>query len=287
MARVRVVTDSIAQLPAELAREYLVEVVPAATVVCDGKVLTDGIDLTIQLAYDCLSRNPGGWATSAISPSYFLDVFEKLSVSTSSLVCVTVSSKLTAVHNVACIAAEQAMARNAGLAIRVVDSMNAAGGEGLIALAAARAAKEGGSLEQVVLAAENGRRKTRCMFVFDTVKFVYRTGRVPRVVGEAGDRLGIKPLARIGEDGKVHFVSLGRSRGRGVEHILQSMHESIGSGPVDAVVVHTAAALEAEALKSKVAAEFNCRSLFVSEFSPIMGYATGPGVLGMAICPEE
>lgn len=284
MGNVRVVTDTIAQVPAEVAKEYMVEVVPAATAVCDGKVLTDGVDLTLQVAYDCLARNPRGWLTSAISPRYFASVFDKLAESTSDVVCVTVSSKLSAVYNVATIAAEQAMNDRHGLRVWVVDSLSAAGGEGLISLAAARAAMEGKSIDEVVSAAESARSRTHCMFVFDTIKFVYRTGRVPKIVGEAGDRLGVRPIARIGQDGKVHFVTLSRSRAKGVEQIMKTLRESDGYKPVDAVVVHTAAAADAEALKARVEGEFECRSIFVSEFSPIMGYATGPGVLGVAVC---
>ncbi|MFH1087444.1 MAG: DegV family protein [Chloroflexota bacterium] len=60
----------------------------------------------------------------------------------------------------------------------------------------------------------------------------------------------------------------------------------VGDRPVNVIVTHAEALVDAEKLRARVEAEFNCRDIFISEFSPVMGYATGPGVLGIASCPE-
>lgn len=154
-------------------------------------------------------------------------------------------------------------------------------------MAAARAAASGKPFGEVLQAAESARDSVRCLYVLDTMRYVHRTGRVPRKVGGAAERLSIRPVCKIGKDGLAHLVTLGRSLNKGVELITRMLREGEGNGSVDVMVMHAAAEPQAQELKYRVQAEFNCRSIVVSEFSPIMGYATGPGVLGLAVCPAQ
>lgn len=285
MANVRVVTDTVAQLPADIARSFSIEIVPVATVAYRGKVYTDGVDLTLPLVDRILEEEPGRFRTSAIPPSYFLNVFDRLARATDQILVVTLSSRLSAVHNSASLAVQEFSRTRPGVKVRVVDSLNASGGEGLVALEAAKAAAAGFSLEETAAAAERARDNVLCMFVFDTTRYVYRTGRVPRMVGEAADKLSVKPVARLGKDGRVHFVTIARSRKRGIEHVMRALHAAAGERTVDVAVLHAATGADALDLKSRLLAEFRCETALISEFSPVMSYATGPGVLGAAVCP--
>lgn len=127
MPNVRIITDTISQLPSGLAKEYSIEVIPAATVVCDGKVLTDGVDLTLSAAFALLEQNPRQWVTAAITPSYFVTAFDELSELTNDILCITASSKLTTVYNSAILATAATSKKRPGLQLRVFDSMNASG----------------------------------------------------------------------------------------------------------------------------------------------------------------
>jgi len=86
------------------------------------------------------------------------------------------------------------------------------------------------------------------------------------------------PYVAYSRDGSVHFIGLTRSRGKGVQRIIEMAREQVGDMPIYVMVMHTAALADAEKLKARVEGEFNCRDILVSEFSLIMGYATGPGV---------
>ena len=286
MQKVRIVTDTVAQLTEEIIQKHWIKVVPAATIFCNGKIFVDGVDISAAEAYRLLAQNPSQFTTAAIPPDYFRKAFEELSNSVKEILCITVSSKLSGVYNNAVMASEQMRERAPDLNIRVFDSMNAAGGEGLIALAAARAAAGGLGLDGVTAVADRARESAECLFVFDTLRDAYRTGRIPKVASRVGTILRVRPLCRIYRDGRVHFIGLTRSRGKGVQRIIEIARERVGDMPVYVMVMHTAALADAEKLKAQVEREFNCRDVLVTEFSPVMGYATGPGVLGIALCPE-
>ena len=285
MQQVCIVTDTVAQLTEGVAQKYSVRIVPAATIHCDGRVFTDGVDITPSEAYRLLAQNPAVFTTAAIPQHYYGEVFQDLSGSVNQIFCTTVSSKLSAGYEAALRAAKELMEINPGLKIEVFDSLNAAGGEGLIALAAARAAAGGSDLDAVIAAAEQARENAECFFVFDTLAEIYRSGRIPKVAARAVNVLSVKPMFGICRDGKVHFTGLARSRAKGVKRILEMTRERVENRLIDVIVEHTATPEGAEQLKSQAEREFNCREIFVSEFSPVMGYATGPGVLGIAFCP--
>jgi DegV family protein with EDD domain len=286
MQKVGIVTDTVAQLTGDLAQRYSVKVVPASTIYCDGSVYVDGVNISPAEAYNLLAQNPSQFNTSAITPDYFSRAFEEMSNRTAEILCITVSSKISAVYNSAVMASEQTVEKAPGLKIRVFDSMSAAGSEGLIVLAAARAAAQGLDIDRVIEVAERARGESESLFIIDTLKYIYRTGRIPKLVSRGAGALGARPLCRIGRDGTVRFVGLGRSREKGIQKIMEMTRERLGDTSINVVIMHTSAPADAEGLKARVEREFNCHDIFISEFSPAMGYSTGPGVLGIAACPE-
>ncbi len=286
MSNVRIITDTIAQLPPDVAGRYGIEVVPAATATCGGKVLTDGVDLTIPEVYRALDRG-ARFTTAAISPAHFSRVLERLSETTSEIVCITVSEKLSSVFRSASAAAEGIIRSRPWLDLKVFDSRNATGGQGLIVLSAAMVAARGKTLCDVLLAAEKARRQAWCLFVMDTVRYAHRTGRIPKLFGDVAETAGVKPMFKIGKDGLVHLVSFSRDRGKGILRIMDSLEAEMGRNLIDVFVAHSAAAQDAKDIEARLQARFNCRYSYFSEFSPIMAFGAGPGVLGVAACPVE
>lgn len=167
----------------------------------------------------------------------------------------------------------------------MLDSQTATPAEGFIALAAARAAAEGKDLAEVLSAAEEIKNKVNAIVFLDTIRHVYRSGRIPKVASQIGSVLNIKPIFTV--SGKIHFAAAMRNRKHGIERILQMMREKVGKNPIHVAVMHAYAPGEAEKLKERVATEFNCVELWLTEFSPIIGYACGTGTLGIAFYPEE
>ena len=279
-----VVTDSIACLTRDLLEEYHVGIIPL-NFYAGGRIYRDGVDITPSEAYDLFVRNPEAFKTSAASPADCLEVYREASQHSDNILCITLSAKLSVIHDVALNAAEQASIELPEITIEVLDSRTAAAAEGFIALAAARAAGEGKDLAGVLRAAKEMRDKVDLVAYMDTIRHVYRSGRIPKVAAVAGSMLNIKPVFTFAS-GRPHFISAVRNRERGLEQLLEKMKEATGDKPVHVAVMHVYAEDQAEILKERVLSEFNCTELWVTEFSPLMGYACGAGTLGLAFYPE-
>jgi len=163
----------------------------------------------------------------------------------------------------------------------VLDSQTATAAQGFIALAAARLAQEGKALDEVVKTAEEVRDKVTFIALLDTIEHVYRTGRIPKVASKVGSKLNIKPIL-TSSSGLIKFKGIARNRAQGTNRMLEIMREKVGSNPVHVAVMHAYVPEEAEQLKQRISTEFNCAELWLTEFSPVMGYATGTGTLGIA-----
>jgi len=282
--KIAIVTDSIACLTRELIEEYEIGVVPL-NIHFEGKVYKDWVDITPSQSYELFLKNPDSWGSSAPSPGDFLEAYREASQQTKNILCVTISAKLSAVYGVAQGAKEQARTELPQTSIAVLDSRTATAAEGFIALAAARAAVEGKSLAEVIKAAEEVRGRVRLVALMDTVRYVYRTGRIPKVAAWAGSMLNIKPVFTI-SSGVPHFVGAVRNKERGIDRLLKIMRGKVGLNPLHVAVMHAYALDEAERLKERVSSEFNCAELWITEFSPVMGYACGTGTLGLAFYSE-
>jgi len=283
--KVAIVTDSLACLTKELVEQYGIKVVPL-NIHFNGKIYKDWVDITPDQAYELFLKAPQSWGSSAPSPEDYLKVFRELGSRIKNILCVTASSKVSSTHDVAKLASEQAEAEFPQTSIKVLDSQMATAAEGLIALAAAQAAKAGKSLAEVTKIAEEIRDKVTFVAFLDTIRYVYRSGRIPKIAALAGSVLNIRPLLTI-SSGVVRFKGAVRSRERGIEQMLKLAKDRVGQRPVHMAVMHAYALEEAQKLKERVASAFNCVELWVSEFSPLMGYATGTGTLGLAFYPED
>lgn len=166
-----------------------------------------------------------------------------------------------------------------------MDSQLATASEGFVALAAARAAAEGKDLAEVSAAANEIKNKVSSIILLDTIRHVYRSGRIPKIASQVGSMFNIRPILTI--SGVVHFKGAVRNRKHGIERILQMMRDKVGQKPIHVAVMHAYALEEAKKLKERVASEFNCAELWLSEFSPVMGYACGTGTLGLAFYTES
>jgi DegV family protein with EDD domain len=254
-------------------------------IICNGRTYGDWVDITPNEAYELFLKNPDVFSTSSPSPADFLQIYKKASQRANNIVCITLSSKLSTTNNTARIALDYAKEELPGISIELVDSWTATAAEGFIVLAAALAAEEGKKLPEVVKIAEKMKNRVNALVLLDTISHVYRSGRIPKIAAQAGALLNIRPLFSL--YGGVNFCGVARNRKRGIEHILEKMKQKIGEKPVHIAVMHAYALEEALKLKDRVADEFNCAELWISEFSPIMGYACGTGTLGLAFYPEE
>jgi DegV family protein with EDD domain len=251
----------------------------------NGSVYRDGIDITPLDAYRLFLKDPETFKTSGASIGSCLETYRYAARAGKDILSIILSSKLSAIYSNAEAAGRQVSDEFQEISVLVLDSMTAAAAEGLIALAAARAAESGKDLAEVNGIALRVRDEVNIIAYMDTVRYIYRSGRIPKIASMAGSMLKIRPIFTF-SNGVPRFMSAVRSKATGVERLLEEMHEKVGKRPVHVAVMHVYAEENAIALKNRVANEFNCAELWLTEFSPLMGYACGTGTLGLAFYPE-
>ena len=277
---VAVVVDSGSCLPTELVRHLPIYTVPHELVI-DDRSFRDGIDIDPAEFYRLLQQNNHVLTTSSPTPVSFLDAFRSASDVADSVLCITLSVNFSSTFDAATTAARMAQEEMPGYDIRVMDSRAAAGAEGLIALDAARAAQRGANMDEVVSGVQDLIPEVHLLAFLDTLYYLRRSGRVPRVAAWAGALLGIKPLTEM-RLGEAKLLDKPRSRGRATERLLDIMKGRVEDRPVHMNVMHAHSADDAKKLAQRLEREFDCRDLFVSEFTPVMGAHLGPGLLGVA-----
>lgn len=282
--KVTVITDSIACIPKDLSEQYHIRIIPL-NFYANGRVYKDGVDVTPSEAYKLFLKDPETFKTSSASPGDFLETLRSSASEGKDALAILLSSRLSAHYNTAENAARQVKQEYPSASIIAMDSQTAAAAEGLIALAVARAAAEGKDINEIIRIADQIRQKVNLIAYMDTVRYIYRSGRIPKIASVAGSMLKIRPIFTF-SGGMPHFMGAVRSKAIGIERLIEVMQEKVNGKPVHVAVMHVYAEDDAIRLKERVAAEFNCAELWLTEFSPLMGYACGTGTLGLAFYPE-
>jgi DegV family protein with EDD domain len=284
LQKVAVITDSIACMTREYAERYKIGIIPI-NFYAEGNLYRDWVDITPSEAYELFLRDPDSFKSSAPTPDECMQAFRQASRIAESALCITVSVKLSATYN-SCLDGKELLQKELpDFNIEVFDSKSATASEGMIALAAARAAEEGKELADVIDIARKVKEKVHTYLYLDTLEHVYRSGRIPKIASQIGSVLNIKPILFVND--VVRFNTVVRNRKQGLKKILQIMRDKTKGKPIRAAVMHAYAPEEAEIIKERVAAEFDCVELWVTEFSPVMGYACGTGTAGVAFYVEE
>ena len=279
--KVAIVTSSISCLSPDQVRQYRIKVVPVPFAL-DGHSHLDGVDISAADVYQQLAyQRP--FRTSAPSPGDYLKAYQEASNGATDILCLTVPSKISMMYDSARSAAQQ-MPRDT--IVRVVDTGTAAAGQALIDLAAARAASSGAALEEVTQLVTDLGSKVRLYGLIVAPRYLTRTGRVPSPLPSAASALCLKPVFTIGQ-GKVKLVGVARSEKSGTNRMLSVMRSQVGQRAIRVVIQHANAPEQADNLRRHVETGFNCTELHITEFSPIIGFATGPGCLALAFYAEE
>ena len=279
--KVAIVTDTTACIPKEQVEKYGIQVVPIEFIFGD-KVYRDGIDISPTEFYALLRRAEKLPTTAGSLPGPYLEAYRKASKEASGILCITESSKFSGMFNSAQVAIEMAKKDIPDIAIEVIECTTAAAGMGLVALAAARTALSGSSLTEVVETAREVMRRVSLFATLDTLHYLVKGGRVPKAAGLVNSLLQIKPVFTV-NGGDAHTVALPRSTPSAMKRILKLMGQKVISGqPLHVAVMHADALNEAIALRNRISSQFDCTELFITEFTPVMGVHTGPGVIGVA-----
>jgi DegV family protein with EDD domain len=276
---VAVVTDSATALPADLARAARVHVA-AMEITIGGRTYEDGRGLTAE-QFVALRSSHVRPQTAAPTPGVWLDRMREAAGEAESVLCVTLSAKLSAAHEAACTARGMAATEMPGVEVRVLDSEAAAGSEALVALAAARRAADGAGLDEVEREARLVAERVRLLAYLDTLEYVWRSGRVPRVAVWATSLLDVKPVMELYR-GRIGQVARPRSRRRAADRIFAEVRSAATGRRSHVIVMHADAPDDAEALRERIRAELAPVELHLTPFAAFMAAHTGPGLVGVS-----
>jgi DegV family protein with EDD domain len=281
MGKIAVVTDSVACVPQELLEKYDIRVVPFH-VVWDGRVYTDGVDLTPGEFYRFFDENKAFPTTTQPSLADFMRTYARLSEEAEGIVSIHIPEELTGTISVARVAAKEA----ASVPVRVVDSRMATMAQGFVVLEAARTAAAGGTLDEVVSAAEALIPRVELFATLEDLKHLHRGGRIGEAATLLGSKLRINPILSLAH-GRVRVLGVVRTRPKAVKKMIEMMEEKVGQRPIHLSVFHGNALEEAQRIGEEIQSRFDCVEFYVTEFTPVMGAHTGPGVIGLAFYADE
>lgn len=277
-SRVAVVTDSAAALSPALIAQHDLHVA-RMEITINGETFIDGANGELDDFYSQLAESSEAPTTSAPTPSEYLVQFRAAAEKSNSIFCVSLSARLSAAYDSALVAAKEIEKERPGTSVRVFDSETAAGSEALIVLAAARAAAGGEPVEKVEEIARVIAGKVRLVAVLDTLYYVHRSGRVPRIAMWATNALNIKPVMEYSV-GKIGAIARPRSTRRAIERIQKEMLGDLAGKTAHVNVMHAGASERAGELRRWASRNLDCDELFVTQFHPFMGAHTGPGLVG-------
>jgi DegV family protein with EDD domain len=277
---VKVVTDSTADLPPELTSELGITVIPLQVIFPDG-AYRDGVDITTDEFFRKLAQTKELPKTSQPSIGTFQQAFEALSQQTDGILSIHLSSGFSGTVQAARTAARELIGR---CSIEVIDSGTVSMAMGFAAIAAARAANEGATLEECATIAKSILRRQRLAVTLDTLEYLRRGGRIGRAQAFVGGLLRLKPILTI-RDGQAYPLTRARTRQRALDELLRICLEGVTIE--EAVVMHATTPDEARYLHAEVERRCPDANIYRGRIGPVIGVYGGPGLIGLAVVLAE
>jgi DegV family protein with EDD domain len=282
---VAIVTDSTACIPPEVAERYGIEIVPLH-LIFGGRTFVDSLTTDTSEFYELLRTSGDRPTTAAPSPGMFLEAIARAARRADAILCITVSKQFSAMYDSARQAIEIAKAESPGTDIRLLDSRNAAMAQGFVVIEAARTAAAGGSIEDVEHRAEAMTTRVTLLAMLDTLTYLARGGRVPRVAAWAAGVLQVKPIVRFSAS-DIRLLTRTRTRQRALERMVELLVEMAEGRRLHLAVHHANAPADARYLLEGARRQLDLAEAYLTEFTQVMGVHTGPGLVGLAWWAED
>lgn len=273
MSTVRIVTDSACDLPQDLVDELGIEIVPL-TIRFGDTELVDRTELSTADFWARCAASPTLPETAAPAPGAFEQAYRRLAAEGATGICVvSLSSDLSATMQSAQLAAN---AVAGDIAVEVVDSRSVTIGQGLIALAAARAALGGADLASVVALARSLTSRTHIWGALDTLENLRKGGRIGNAKAMLASVLSIKPIIEV-RDGRVEEGGKQRTRTKALAFLVEKVREA---GPLETLAVMHAATDDVGELVARLQ-PLAPGPIMIGDIGPVVGTHAGRGTIGV------
>ncbi|MDQ1305846.1 MAG: fatty acid kinase fatty acid binding subunit [Actinomycetota bacterium] len=279
MSETAVVTDSTAYLPDELVEENGIGLVRLQVIVA-GRSYQEGTEIHPAQVAEALRE----WkviTTSRPTPAEFLTAYTAAAeAGATGVVSVHLSAHMSGTYESAMLAA-----RESPIPVRVIDSGSVGMGLGFVALAAARSARNGDALAEVVEVAERVSAGATVLFYVDTLEFLRRGGRIGGASAALGTALRVKPLLQL-VNGEVAPLEKARTASRALARLQELVLEKAAGRQVDVAVQHLASEDRARSLAADLSGRLSGTKIGVSEVGAVVGAHVGPGMVCVCVAPK-
>lgn len=279
---VKIVTDSGSDLSEEITKDLDIAVVPLRVLFGD-KDYRDGVDIKHEELYRRLVEGPVIPTTSTASPGEFADVFRKLSQEgAEGIVCIDISEKLSKTYGSALQAKEILETGSEKVCpIEVIDSQSITMSMGLLVMMAARLAKDGKSHPEIVGAVKENISRVHLMGVLDTLKYLIKGGRAPKV-GVVSDVLRVKTFLKM-RDGEFYVAGRTMTQREKMNRLVDFVKSFVDSGINEVAVEYSTAKEEAEIVKQEIARMLPRTLVHFGRVGSALGVHGGPGVIVVSV----
>ncbi len=273
---VKLVTDSASDLPIEFEKELDVTVVPLQ-IQFNNETFKDRVDLSAEEFYGRLVSSSALPSTAAPGPGIFAAVFDELASKGNEILGVFVSRKLSATYDAA-LQGIKLMKRKCR--VEIADSMSGILGEGILVIEAAKKAKAGAKLDELVNFVSEIIPKIHVRVTLDTLEYLARGGRIGKVQALLGSMLKMNPILGL-KDGVAFPAARVRSRAKATEWLIEFVSHF---SKVKAMgVEYGTNVAEAKAFAARLSSIFPQATMYMSNVSPVIGTHTGPNLLSVTI----
>lgn len=271
----RIVVDSTADLPPEVTAGLGITVVPCL-VRFGNQTFKEGVDISRAEFFARLRTDPHFPSTAAPGPGVFEETYRRLAAETGSIVSIHLSSQYSGIFNAARLGAE-AVADT--LRVVPVDSSQISLGMGIMAMVAAQAARDGGSLTEILKLLDDLKPRTHLFAIADTLDNLRRSGRVNQIVARLGNLLRIKPILHV-HQGNVLLQERVRSWGRAQQRLIETVR---ALAPFERLVLAHIQRPEAAEALGRDLADLLPPHTYTFEAGLIIGIHVGLGTAGVAL----
>ena len=280
MQKIKIVTDSTADLTQDVIEKYGIHVLPLSISV-NGQTYLDRVDLQPDEFIEEMIKSEELPKTSQPAMGTFVEMYDKLGEDGSEVLSIHMTSGMSGT-----VATANSAASMTDTKVTVVDSQFITHALAYQVVEAAKMANEGRSLEEILKRVDEVRKNTRLYVVVDTLENLVKGGRIGKGKAFIGSLLNIKPIASL-EDGVYNPVTKVRSQGQIVKTLAKLFEEDTAGKVVKAVAIPHAKAIPlAESMKAAVekVSGFTQSEIFYT--TPIISTHTGPGAIGFMYLAE-
>ncbi len=278
-----IMTDSSADLTAEMKSELGIKIVPL-TVQIDGEKTISNEDLDIRYFYECIKEGKRA-KTAAVNPAVATEVMENEILAGNDVLFLCFSSNLSSTYNISAIAASELAEKYPDSKIVVIDTLCESFGLAMLVSLCVEQARAGKTIEEVSQFAEEEKGHIAHWFTVDDLNHLRRGGRLSSAKAAVGTMLGIKPVLHMSDDGKLVPIYNARGRKASLKMLVDKTVENARDFENQTIYInHADCPEDAEKLKEMILAA-GAKDVRIGEIGPVVGAHCGRGTLAVySIC---